>query len=335
MAEKRQCMYCENQINKLNKTGYCSACFKANVNGIQSEYQKKYKTGSTERKVCANEGCETKLRTDNKNGYCNPCFKSNKDGCRTIAERNRRTGSEDWQDKRCENPDCQVVLKSNNTRGVCSKCYNSNYNFIKTKHEKAKTLGYLPDVVNICKGNGCEKVLYENNDIGYCRECSIKEGVFKLYQRVRLTGTADRSSCHGCEVEISFQNKTGYCVTCYKNNVDGIRSKADSSPRRLYKKRIASWNRQGIIFTEDDVIEYEEAAQCQICDKEFADNRQSMKCLDHDHETGHYRGTICGACNTGLGKLGDNLPEILEKVFHYYAQYSKQQGHQPKVNLIR
>tara|TARA_B100001250_G_scaffold64349_1_gene50760 strand:+ start:2548 stop:2859 length:312 start_codon:yes stop_codon:yes gene_type:complete len=29
--------------------------------------------------------------------------------------------------------------------------------------------------------------------------------------------------------------------------------------------------------------------------------------LDHDHDTGKFRGWLCEACNIGIGKLGDNL----------------------------
>ena len=330
MAEKRQCMYCENEINKLNKNGYCSACFKANVNGIQSEYQKKYKTGSAERRVCANEGCDTKLRTDNKNGYCNPCFKSNKDGCRTIAERNRRTGSEDWQDKRCENPECRTVLMSNNTRGVCSNCYNANYNYIKTKYEKAKTLGYVPDKVRICKAEGCEKVLYENNKLGYCYECKYKvEGVNRDYTRVLLTGTAERDSCKECGVEIPLHNKSRYCAKCYHANAGGLRSADD----RSIKRRMQKWTLEGIKYTDEDVQKYLEATACQICGTEFGQSSNQKRNLDHCHETGEVRGILCGKCNRAIGLLGDDLPNLLENVFHYYVQFSKKQGH--KLNLIR
>lgn len=37
---------------------------------------------------------------------------------------------------------------------------------------------------------------------------------------------------------------------------------------------------------------------------------------DHDHETGKFRGWLCVKCNTGLGKLGDNI-EGLERALAY------------------
>ena len=33
---------------------------------------------------------------------------------------------------------------------------------------------------------------------------------------------------------------------------------------------------------------------------------------DHDHETGGHRGWICSNCNTGIGKLGDNVEGVLQ-----------------------
>jgi hypothetical protein len=38
--------------------------------------------------------------------------------------------------------------------------------------------------------------------------------------------------------------------------------------------------------------------------------------FDHDHETGAFRGWICGKCNTALG-LADDDPEILLKLIEY------------------
>lgn len=33
-------------------------------------------------------------------------------------------------------------------------------------------------------------------------------------------------------------------------------------------------------------------------------------CLDHDHDTNKIRGWLCDQCNTGIGKLGDNIASV-------------------------
>jgi hypothetical protein len=38
--------------------------------------------------------------------------------------------------------------------------------------------------------------------------------------------------------------------------------------------------------------------------------------LDHDHETGEFRGWLCWHCNTGIGKLGDT-PDGLRNALDY------------------
>ena len=38
--------------------------------------------------------------------------------------------------------------------------------------------------------------------------------------------------------------------------------------------------------------------------------------FDHDHETQAFRGWLCKNCNTGLGKLGDNIAG-LERALRY------------------
>lgn len=42
---------------------------------------------------------------------------------------------------------------------------------------------------------------------------------------------------------------------------------------------------------------------------------QSLR-LDHDHDTEKFRGWICDRCNSGIGKLGDNI-EGLVKALNY------------------
>tara|TARA_Y100000004_G_scaffold28565_1_gene29331 strand:- start:105 stop:437 length:333 start_codon:yes stop_codon:yes gene_type:complete len=42
--------------------------------------------------------------------------------------------------------------------------------------------------------------------------------------------------------------------------------------------------------------------------------------LDHDHESGQFRGWLCKQCNTGLGNLGDDLESLLRAVQYLAKQ---------------
>src|SRR5262245_54201848 len=44
--------------------------------------------------------------------------------------------------------------------------------------------------------------------------------------------------------------------------------------------------------------------RCECCGDPRGDKQL---CFDHCHETGEFRGWLCNLCNTGIGKLGDNL----------------------------
>lgn len=50
---------------------------------------------------------------------------------------------------------------------------------------------------------------------------------------------------------------------------------------------------------------------CEICGK--TEKGRSLA-LDHDHETGRFRGWLCGHCNTGLGLFGDNVLGLMKAV---------------------
>jgi|SRR3954452_22401228 hypothetical protein len=51
-------------------------------------------------------------------------------------------------------------------------------------------------------------------------------------------------------------------------------------------------------------------SKCSIC------HREAPLALDHDHETGKFRGYICRSCNLGLGQLGDTV-EAIRRVLAY------------------
>ena len=64
----------------------------------------------------------------------------------------------------------------------------------------------------------------------------------------------------------------------------------------------------GMTFKE--AIEFEPPKACEICDKEVE------LVVDHNHETGEFRGSLCGHCNSGLGHFMDN-PQLIKKAFYY------------------
>lgn len=51
--------------------------------------------------------------------------------------------------------------------------------------------------------------------------------------------------------------------------------------------------------------------KCECC-KQVVEGRRLH--WDHNHQTGQFRGWLCGRCNPGIGLLGDNLRGVLRAV---------------------
>lgn len=66
--------------------------------------------------------------------------------------------------------------------------------------------------------------------------------------------------------------------------------------------------------------EYEERMSkqnCDICGEPF----EHTPYIDHDHDTGKARGTLCRGCNAGLGCFKDSV-ENLEKAIEYLKHWA-------------
>ena len=52
---------------------------------------------------------------------------------------------------------------------------------------------------------------------------------------------------------------------------------------------------------------------CDICGRSASEDNDRFRRLsiDHDHETGGFRGLLCGSCNLAIGKMGDSPERLL------------------------
>lgn len=80
--------------------------------------------------------------------------------------------------------------------------------------------------------------------------------------------------------------------------------------RRKYK-RIHNWKRIGVISENYDELynlfyNTHTCEDCYVALKTEGKIQKNTRVLDHDHETGEFRGVVCISCNTKRGWL-DNL----------------------------
>lgn len=97
-----------------------------------------------------------------------------------------------------------------------------------------------------------------------------------------------------------------------------IEKEAACKARLAKKDRAASsfGIRHGLGFYEYLTEHSKQKGRCAIC------GERSMKrfVVDHDHETGKYRGLLCGLCNTAIGLLKDDF-RVIREAARYVARH--------------
>ena len=121
-----------------------------------------------------------------------------------------------------------------------------------------------------------------------------------------------------------------HCNTCLyarhkawtENNKDRVAEYREKDPWTL-AKRCA---RRGI--TPEQLVDRYERQEgcCAICKCEVA---LIDSAIDHNHDTGEFRGVLCKQCNRALGMFRDN-PKILENAVEYLKAY----GNYGSVNKV-
>lgn len=164
-------------------------------------------------------------------------------------------------------------------KGLCFPCYVAQY-------PNTKRATCHPDRIAHCKGL-CR--------VCYDRDLKAKNPEYAQAQQANFEkwryANYDRKALYDQEYMQDERNKN----------------------RRRTNARLALLSKFGLTWEDEIRIIAEQGGVCAICGE--LPERQSFD-LDHDHETGKFRGFLCGRCNKGLGLLGDSI-EGLQRAIEY------------------
>lgn len=123
--------------------------------------------------------------------------------------------------------------------------------------------------------------------------------------------------CKGCN-----ENKTLDSFSLHAGFKDGRNSKCKACKSAVHREAYAQgrykatpWTykkhlkeKYGLTMDQYDGMYKTCNGLCQICGSDGKLN------VDHCHETGKVRGLLCTRCNTGLGKFGDSIENLLTAI---------------------
>lgn len=152
--------------------------------------------------------------------------------------------------------------------------------------------------------NECGHPERKHHAHGLCFECYRKTDKYKAIQKK----TEQREERKLARLESSRSAKSRAVQKAYRQ-----------SERCKYLKKLQRERKYGI---EYDVEFARQDGLCKLC----REKQQTEKAfaIDHDHETGLFRGLLCDACNISIGRFKDD-PELLRRA----ADYCENMGNIP------
>lgn len=156
------------------------------------------------------------------------------------------------------------------------------------------------------------KTRKERKNLDLCSSCGGKREDRRL------------ALCNACRAKakavIAERKNNGLCVKCGQDSAKPNRSycKKCAAKARLKKTGIRKEDWQKVYEAIDAF-----GQRCECCGTNYCGNKHDWA-LDHDHETGEFRGVLCHPCNLILGFAKDSVNR-LDLAIAYLNRTTKQQ----------
>jgi len=134
-----------------------------------------------------------------------------------------------------------------------------------------------------------------------------------------------KKQCSGCHLWLSgndfYINRlsspdglTSKCKTCQQKYNQSFQTPEKRKKRMLKLKYGITPQQYNRMLTDQNGT----CAICKMAEKHRDSHTGAIRMLavDHDHKTGDVRALLCDACNTSLGKMGEN-PERIKALLDY------------------
>lgn len=160
-----------------------------------------------------------------------------------------------------------------------------------------------------------------------CIKCSRELPTEMFGMRTKSKGKRYRSTiCKPCV--------TARTVAWKEQNPEKAKAYTKTAEAKRYSRRME--DRYGISSSDYEAILREQDGVCRICKRHETRTRGKRQldfvgedskaaivrrlAIDHDHVTGKVRGLLCGACNTVLGLVSEDVA-ILNSVIEYLEEH--------------
>ena len=146
-----------------------------------------------------------------------------------------------------------------------------------------------------------------------CSKCGSEKQVNEFYARKTASDGFDSwcKECSKARVRKHYHLRSESLKKKHKEYIQANRFKAALSCAATYAKRK---KHMPCLATEAE-IQSAFTGLCDICGVPEIECNKKL-CMDHNHDTGEFRGWLCSACNKGLGFFTDSEERIIDAL-HY------------------